>query len=111
MDADTAVQLCLPVPQGCGISDVPPAPTRKKWVRLLPPLPNSPSNFWTFHDEINQNYCENIIVKAGGHEHMFQIASLYCKAASWEAGEMAKVMLDVAKTSLKIIANDLPNHA
>jgi len=30
--------------------------------------------------EINQNYCENIVVRAGDHEHMFQIASLYCKA-------------------------------
>jgi len=62
--------------------------------------------------EINQNYCENIIVKAGDFDHMFQIASLYCKAAPWTAGEMAKVMLDVAKTSLKIIADDLgANHA
>lgn len=57
--------------------------------------------------EINQNYCENIIVKAGDVQHMFHIASLYCKAASWEAGEMAKVMLEVARTSLKIIADDL----
>jgi type II restriction enzyme len=57
--------------------------------------------------EINQNYCENIIVKAGGFDHMFQIASLYCQAAPWKAGEMAEVMLNVAKTSLKIIGSDL----
>ena len=55
--------------------------------------------------EINQNYCENIVVKAGGFEHMFQIASLYCKAPPWKAGEMAEVMLDVAKTSLKVIGD------
>ncbi len=60
--------------------------------------------------EINQNYCENIIVKAGGFDHMFQIASLYCKASPWDAAEMAAVMLDVAKTSLKVIDGDLPSN-
>lgn len=53
--------------------------------------------------EINQNYCENIIVRAGDFEHMFQIASLYCQHAPWKAGEMAEVMLDVARTSLKVL--------
>jgi type II restriction enzyme len=57
--------------------------------------------------DINNNYCENIIVKAGDFDHMLQIASLYCQAASWKAGEMAEVMLDVARTSLKVIADDL----
>lgn len=57
--------------------------------------------------EINQNYCKNIVVKAGNFDHMFQIASLYCKAAPWKAGEMGEVMLDVARTSLKVIDGDL----
>ncbi|CAJ0847763.1 Type-2 restriction enzyme RsrI [Ralstonia mannitolilytica] len=57
--------------------------------------------------EINQNYCENIIVRAGDHDHMFQIASLYCQAAPWKVGEMGEIMLDVAKTSLRVIASDL----
>lgn len=57
--------------------------------------------------EINQNYCENITVRAGEHDHMFQIASLFCKASPWAAGEMAEVMLDVAKTSLRVLAQDL----
>jgi type II restriction enzyme len=57
--------------------------------------------------EINQNYCENIVVRAGDHEHMFQIASLYCKAHPWEAKEMADRMLDVARTSLRVLADDL----
>lgn len=57
--------------------------------------------------EINQNYCENIVVKAGGFEHMFQIASLYCKASPWKAGEMAEAMLDVARTSLKVLGGAL----
>jgi type II restriction enzyme len=64
--------------------------------------------------EINQNYCENITVKAGDFEHMFQIASLYCKHTPWKAGEMAEVMLQVARTALKVIADDLdpkPNIA
>ncbi|SNS47933.1 type II restriction enzyme [Sphingomonas laterariae] len=57
--------------------------------------------------EINQNYCENITVRAGEHDHMFQIASLYCKAHPWEAKEMADRMLEVARTSLRVLANDL----
>lgn len=57
--------------------------------------------------EINQNYCENITVRAGDFDHMFQIASLYCKAHPWEAKEMAERMLDVARTSLRVLADDL----
>lgn len=57
--------------------------------------------------EINKNYCENIVIKAGDIEHMTQVASLFCKADPWTAGEMGEVMLDVAQTSLKIIAEDL----
>ena len=53
--------------------------------------------------EINQNYCENIVVRAGDFDHMFQIASLYCKAPPWKALEIAEVMLDVARTSLKVL--------
>jgi type II restriction enzyme len=60
--------------------------------------------------EINQNYCENVIVKAGDFDHRFQIASLYCKAAPWKAGEMAEVMLDVARTSLNVIGGDLDTN-
>jgi type II restriction enzyme len=61
----------------------------------------------SFSRKINNNYCENIIVRAGDFDHMLQIASLYCKAAPWKAAEMAEVMLDVAITSLKVIADDL----
>jgi len=60
--------------------------------------------------EINRNYCENIIVKAGDFDHRFQIATLYCKAAPWKVGEMAKVMLDVARTSLKVVDGDLDTN-
>lgn len=57
--------------------------------------------------EINRNYCENIVVSAGGIDHMCQTASLFCQATPWVAGEMAKIMLDVARTSLKLLAADL----
>ncbi|MCT8989040.1 hypothetical protein NYR54_01850 [Chelativorans sp. SCAU2101] len=57
--------------------------------------------------EINQNYCENIVITAGDILHMCQIASLYCKHEPWKAGEMAEVMLGVAKTSISIISKDL----
>lgn len=57
--------------------------------------------------EINNNYCENITVTAGGRDHMLQIASLYFQANPWEAKEMGEVMLEVARTSLKVIGNDL----
>lgn len=57
--------------------------------------------------EINRNYCENITVRAGDVDHMFQIASLFCKAHPWEAKEMADRMLDVAQTSLKVLGGEL----
>lgn len=57
--------------------------------------------------EINQNYCQNIIVEAGDFQHMCQSASLYCQSAPWAAGDMGKVMLDVALTSLEVIGDDL----
>jgi type II restriction enzyme len=63
----------------------------------------------SFSQKINSNYCENIIVKAGDHHHMLQTVSLYCKHDPWKAGEMAEIMLVVAKTSLKLIAIDLEN--
>jgi len=56
---------------------------------------------------INANYCENITIRAGEIDHMCQIASLYCKHDPWKAGEMAAAMLDVAKTSLKILDGQL----
>lgn len=61
----------------------------------------------SFSQAINKNYCENIVVKAGEHYHMLQTVSLYCKHDPWKAGEMAELMLDVAKTSLRVIASDL----
>lgn len=65
----------------------------------------------SFSQNINTNHCENIIIKAGHHTHMLQTVSLYCKHDPWKAGEMAKLMLGIAKTSLKVIGTDLENYA
>jgi type II restriction enzyme len=57
--------------------------------------------------EINKNYCENITISVGGAPHPLQIASLYFRASPWEAKEMGEIMLDIAKTSLRIIGDHL----
>lgn len=64
-----------------------------------------------FSQLINNDHCENLIIKAGNISHMLQTVSLYCKHDPWKAGEMAEFMLGVAKTSLKVIASDLPPSA
>lgn len=57
--------------------------------------------------EINQNYCENIFVNAGGIPQMLQVASLYFQANPWSDKAMAEVLLDVAKTSINVLLADL----
>lgn len=56
---------------------------------------------------INQNNCENIVVTAGGREHMLQCASLYFQAHPWGDKEMAAIMLDVAKTAMALLEPEL----
>ena len=60
-----------------------------------------------FGREVNKNYCENITISVGGSPHILQIASLYFQASPWEAKEMGGIMLDVARTSLRILGEDL----
>lgn len=62
----------------------------------------------SFGRDINQNNCINIIVNAKGVNHMLQSASLYFQCSPWGDKEMATIMLDVAKTSLDAIHDDLP---
>ena len=57
--------------------------------------------------DINKNYCENTTISVSGSSRTLQIASLYFQAFPWEAKEMGEIMLDVAKTSLRIIRDDL----
>lgn len=58
---------------------------------------------------INTNLCENKFVKCNGSTIMFQAASIYTKGEGghWKKQDMIEIMLDVAKTSLKMLGKDL----
>ena len=61
---------------------------------------------------INTNLCENKFVKCNGSTIMLQAASIYTKGEGghWNDDDMIAVMLDVARTSLKMLASDLFNQ-
>lgn len=52
---------------------------------------------------INQNSCENIFITVKGQRLMLQAVSIYTKAMPWTAEEMHKIMIDIAKSSLRIM--------
>ena len=58
---------------------------------------------------INTNLCENRFVKCNGSTLMLQAASIYTKGEGghWKDKDMVMVMLDIAKTSLKMLGTDL----
>lgn len=58
---------------------------------------------------INTNLCENKFVKCNGSTIMLQAASIYTKGEGghWNEQDMIEVMLDVARTSLKMLGKDL----
>lgn len=58
---------------------------------------------------MNTNLCENRFVKCNGGNIMLQAASIYTKGDGehWKENEMVEVMLDVARTSLKMLGKDL----
>lgn len=58
---------------------------------------------------INTNLCENRVVTSRGQAIMLQAASIYTqgKGGEWEDEDMATVMFDIAKTSLRMLASDL----
>lgn len=58
---------------------------------------------------INTNLCINRFVKCKGSTIMLQAASIYTKGdgGHWNDGDMIAVMLDIAKTSLKMLGRDL----
>ncbi|SEA79652.1 type II restriction enzyme [Pseudobutyrivibrio sp. ACV-2] len=58
---------------------------------------------------INTNLCENKYVKCNDTTIMLQAASIYTKGEGghWNDDDMIKVMLDVAKTSIKVLSKDL----
>lgn len=52
---------------------------------------------------INQNNCENLFISLNGRMIMLQAVSIYTKAKPWTPEEMRHIMIDVARTSLRII--------
>lgn len=58
---------------------------------------------------INTNLCENRFVKCNGITIMLQAASVYTKGEGghWDVEDMVEVMIDVARTSLKMLGKDL----
>lgn len=52
---------------------------------------------------INQNSCENIFISIDGQSVMLQAVSIYTKPTEWTIEEMLPIMMDISKTSLKII--------
>lgn len=52
---------------------------------------------------INQNSCENIFISIDGQKIMLQAVSIYTKATPWTAEEMLPIMIDIAKTSLRVM--------
>lgn len=58
---------------------------------------------------INTNLCENKFVACNGLSIMLQAASIYTRGdgGHWEDEDMIAIMLDVAKTSLRMIGRDL----
>lgn len=58
---------------------------------------------------INTNLCENRFVKSNGVTIMLQAASIYTKGEGghWNDKDMIEIMLDVSRTSLKMLGKDL----
>ena len=58
---------------------------------------------------INTNLCENKFVSGNGLNIMLQAASIYTQGdgAHWKDEDMIKIMLDISRTSLRILGKDL----
>ena len=58
---------------------------------------------------INTNLCENKVVTSKGQAIMLQATSIYTqgKGGPWDEADMLAIMLDVATTSIKVLASDL----
>jgi type II restriction enzyme len=61
---------------------------------------------------INTNLCENKFVAYKDKTTMLQAASIYSQGngAAWDGAEMLVIMLDIAKTSLRVLGSDLFNQ-
>lgn len=58
---------------------------------------------------INTNLCENKFVKPKDKTIMLQATSIYTqgKGGKWDAKEMLDIMIEVSKTSLKVLGSDI----
>ena len=58
---------------------------------------------------INTNLCENKFVSGKGISLMLQAASIYTQGngAYWKTADMVDIMIDIAKTSLRMLGRDL----
>ncbi|WP_367270668.1 EcoRI family type II restriction endonuclease [uncultured Lawsonella sp.] len=65
-----------------------------------------------FGQPINMNLCENKVVASNGNTFMLQSASIFTQGdgEEWDSEEMFTILLDVAKTSLRVLASDLFNQ-
>lgn len=61
---------------------------------------------------INSNLCENKFVKHTDKTIMLQAASIYTQGngEKWDRDEMLNIMIDISKTSLRILGRDLFNQ-
>ena len=61
---------------------------------------------------INTNLCKNKFVKHNDKAIMLQAASIYTQGdgSSWDVKKMLEIMLEISKTSLKVLGSDLFNQ-
>ena len=59
--------------------------------------------------KINANLCKNKFIEHGDHMVMLQAASIFTQGLgdSWSDAAMLDIMLDIADTSIKVMASDL----
>ena len=62
----------------------------------------------SFSMEINRNYCRNLFVQLDDNVQMLQAASLYFQSDKWSSSSMAKILLEIASTSLNVLSESLP---
>jgi type II restriction enzyme len=58
---------------------------------------------------INTNLCKNKFVQHKDNTIMLQATSIYTQGngEKWDAEKMLEIMIDIAKTSLQVLASDI----
>ena len=65
----------------------------------------------SFGMTVNENHCRNTFVPLEGNTQMLQAASLYFQANPWRPSDMARILWEIASTSLDVIRDSLPEQA